>query len=102
MDMFLQWPPVFRNTRHFFEPPPDPYATVAAYAGSPLLSGYVSDENLARLRGRPAVVAERLGRGAVVRIADAVNFRAFWYGTNKLLLNALFFGSILEDTTPAP
>ena len=92
--------PVFRNTRHFLEPPPDPYATVAAYSDSPLLSGYVSDENLARLSGSPALIAERLERGAVIRLVDDPNFRAFWYGTHKLLLNALFFGGIFDDTTP--
>jgi hypothetical protein len=24
------------------------------------------------------------------------NFRAFWFGTNRLLLNAVFFGGIIE------
>jgi len=26
---------------------------------------------------------------------DNTNFRAFWYGTNKLLMNAIFFGEIM-------
>jgi hypothetical protein len=25
------------------------------------------------------------------------NFRAFWFGTNKLLMNAVFFGRIISD-----
>jgi hypothetical protein len=34
-------------------------------------------------------------------MVDDPNFRGFWYGTNKLFLNALFFGSVVE-ATPAP
>ena len=77
-------------------PSADPYATVAVYAPEPLLSGYISKANLEPLAGSAAVVAERFGRGAVICILDDPNFRGFWFGTNKLLLNALFFGSILD------
>ncbi len=90
--------PVFRNSRVFLQPSTDPYTTVAVYSESPLLSGYVSEENHARLRRTPALVAERLGRGAVIRMVDTPNFRAYWYGTNKLFLNALFFGQVIDDT----
>jgi len=31
-----------------------------------------------------------------IRLADDPNFRAFWYGTNKLFLNGLFFSPFLE------
>jgi len=41
-------------------------------------------------------VARRLGRGAVILILDDPAFRAYWLVTNKLFLNALFFGSLLE------
>jgi hypothetical protein len=92
--------PVFRNSRIFLEPQANPYTTVAAYTDAPLLSGYVSTENYARLQGTPAVIADRLGDGAIVRMVDNPNFRAFWYGTNKLLLNALFFAPIVEATPP--
>ena len=35
-----------------------------------------------------------MGRaGRVVSMTDNPNFRAFWWGTNKLFLNALFFGN---------
>ncbi len=33
------------------------------------------------------------GNGKVIFFADNPNFRGTWYGTNKLFLNALFFGS---------
>ncbi len=88
--------PVFRNSRIFLEPQSDAYSTVAAYSDSPLLSGYVSEENLGKLRGTPAVTAESHGGGAVVRMVDNPNFRAFWYGTNKLFANAILFGTTVE------
>ena len=93
--------PIFRDSRIFLEPIDDPYATVARYTEAPLLSGFISDENLPKVQGTPAVVAQRLGRGTVIRIVDNPNFRGFWYGTNKLYLNAIFFGGIL-DRTAAP
>jgi hypothetical protein len=44
--------------------------------------------------------ATRLGSGTVILMADNPNFRAFWYGTSKLYLNAILFGPIIETTTP--
>ena len=90
---------VFRNREVFLQPENDPYVTVAAYRREPLLSGYVSGENLEKLRGTPALTARREGKGVIVRVADDLSFRAFWYGTDKLLMNAVFFAPILEDTS---
>ncbi len=91
--------PVFRNREVVLKPESDPYVTVAAYRREPLLSGYVSGENLEKLRGTPALTARREGKGVVVRMVDDPSFRAFWYGTDKLLMNAIFFAPILEDTS---
>lgn len=90
--------PVFRTDSTMLRPSSDPYATVAVYTGDPLLSGYVSSENLERLRRTPALIAERVQRGAVIRMADRPNFRSYWYGTNRLLMNSLFFGSLIDNT----
>ncbi len=92
--------PVFRNSRIFLKPSTNPYATVAAYTDEPLLAGYISAENLESLAGSPAVIADRVGRGTVVQMVDNPNFRAFWYGTNKLFLNGIFFAGILDQTAP--
>jgi hypothetical protein len=90
--------PVFRNSTLFLEPVDNPYANVALYTDSPLLSGYISERNLAALPGTASVLAERVGSGTVVAFADNPNFRAFWYGTNRLFLNAIFFGQTLQHT----
>lgn len=94
--------PVFRNREVFLKPEHDPYVTVAAYSQEPLLSGYISTDNLARLRGTPALTAKRQGRGVIVRMADGPSFRAFWYGTDKLMMNAIFFSPVLDDTDRPP
>ena len=62
----------------------------------PHLSGYVSEPNRERLEGSPSVLADRLGGGAVILFVDNTNFRGYWRGTNRLFLNALFFGNHIQ------
>ena len=33
---------------------------------------------------------QQLGKGRVIVLTDNTNFRAFWYGTNRILTNALY------------
>lgn len=84
--------PVWRDHSNFFSVPENPYITVAQLTDDPHLSGYVSDENHARLPGSPSVIADQLGGGSVVLLIDNPNFRGYWRGTNRLFLNAVFFG----------
>ncbi|MEM1262759.1 MAG: M14 family zinc carboxypeptidase [Pseudomonadota bacterium] len=74
----------------------NPFGTVIAYTDDPVYSGYVSDENRTALAGTPALIAERSGAGSVILFADNPNFRGYWYGTNKLFLNALFFSTLFD------
>ena len=87
--------PVFRHHRVVLAPENDPYVVVGAYSLDPLLCGYVSQENLEKISDTPAVLADVKGRGAVIRLVDDPNFRSVLYGTNRLLLNSLFFGDLL-------
>ena len=91
--------PVFRNSTRVLAPSGNPYENVALYSGDPLLSGYISAENLARLRGSAAVLGHRVGDGVVILLADNPTFRGFWYGTQKLVLNSLFFGPVIRRTS---
>jgi hypothetical protein len=84
--------PVFKQGAQAFDLSAAPGTNVAVYTESPLLSGYASTENLARIAGGAAMVAQRQGRGAVVLFDFNPAFRAFWRGTEGLLLNAVFFG----------
>jgi hypothetical protein len=47
------------------------------------------------IKGSVPFKVERLGKGRVILFTDNTNFRAFWYGTNKFLMNAIFFGKIM-------
>ena len=87
---------VWRDHTLFFESSANRYSTVAQLTAEPHMSGYISDENLERLRGSPSVVIDQLGRGSVVLLIDNPNFRGYWLGTNRLFLNALLFGSLIE------
>jgi hypothetical protein len=87
--------PVFRNHETFLEIPGNPGESIAVYTDSPLLSGYISGARLEELKNTAAIAAQRVGRGRVIAFADNPNFRAFWFGTNGLFLNALFFGGII-------
>ncbi|MGB0790649.1 MAG: zinc carboxypeptidase, partial [Flavobacteriaceae bacterium] len=83
---------LFRNTNQFIEPRPNSFENPITYTQSPLLSGYISEENLEALKGSSAFSIKSIGRGKVIGFTDNTNFRAFWYGTNRLLMNAIFFG----------
>jgi hypothetical protein len=89
--------PVWRDHNFFFTPSESEYSTVAQLVGDdPWLAGYISAENREWLRGSPSVIADQLGRGTVVLLVDNTNFRGYWRGTNKLFLNALFFGDQIQ------
>ncbi len=87
--------PVFRRGTRFYEPHPEPGHTVGTYTDTPRISGYVSDPVEEMAQESAALVAERRGSGQIILLMDNPNFRAFWYGTNGLFMNALFFGSTL-------
>lgn len=82
---------MFRNTTLFMKPDKSSYNNPIKYTKSPLLSGYISKPNLDSLATTVPLQIKGLGRGTVVAFTDNTNFRAFWYGTNKLLMNAIFF-----------
>ncbi|MCI4671353.1 MAG: zinc carboxypeptidase [Bacteroidia bacterium] len=89
--------PIFVNGTTYMKVPPNPYAYPLKYGDDPLLSGYISEENLQRMKGKAAVLVSRFGSGRVISFGFNPNFRAFWYGTNKLFMNAIFFGDQISS-----
>ena len=87
--------PIFRNSTIFIEKDHESYNNPILYTDNPLLSGYISEENLELLKSTSPVKINKIGKGKVIYLTDNTNFRAFWYGTNKILMNAIFFGSIM-------
>ncbi|MBO6881717.1 M14 family zinc carboxypeptidase [Winogradskyella sp.] len=82
---------MFRNTTIFINPDKNSYNNPIQYTKNPLLSGYISEENLDSLSLSVPLKIGGIGRGNIIAFTDNTNFRAFWYGTNKLLMNAIFF-----------
>ncbi len=90
--------PVFRTHEEVLPIPPDPYAQVAIYLRQPRRAGFVSEENQKRIAGTPAVVAERMGKGAVLSYLDDPNFRGYFWGNSKLYLNGIFLSNLIDRT----
>lgn len=88
---------VYRNSNIFLNPGKYRFGKVALYTSSPYLSGYVHPENLNLIKNSASVLAHSSGQGAVVLFVDNPNFRGFMYGTNKMFLNALFFGDLIDS-----
>ncbi|REE82025.1 zinc carboxypeptidase [Lutibacter oceani] len=87
--------PMFRRTKIFIKPDSSSFNNPILYTQNPLLSGYISKPNLNALKGTVPFQIKRMGAGRVAVFTDNTNFRAFWYGTNKLLMNAIFFGKTM-------
>ena len=83
---------LFRNSTLFIKADMKSYNNPIQYTANPLLSGYISKENSKLIKNTVPFKVQRMGRGRVIVFTDNTNFRAFWYGTNKLLMNAIFFG----------
>ena len=84
--------PLFRNTTIFVEADKQSYNNPIQYTEEPLLSGYISAPRLDSIAGTVPFKHTGMGSGNVILFTDNTNFRAFWFGTNKLLMNAIFFG----------
>ena len=92
--------PVYKNNTVFLKPSKNPYATVAKYSTDPHIDGYISKMNLKTyLKPSASILISPMGRGRAVLFADNPNFRGAWYGTNKLFLNALFYGNNIAVPT---
>jgi hypothetical protein len=88
--------PLFRSNKLFMERTRNPYASPVMYTAKPLMSGYISRQNVDKLGNTAAVAVSALGSGRIISMTDNPAFRAFWYGTDKLLMNSIFFSPIIS------
>lgn len=87
---------IFRSSTQFYAQPENHFAVPLSLTDSPLASGYISDYNLEMVESTPSIVVDSSGGGRIISFVDNPNFRAFWFGTNKLFANALFFGNTIS------
>lgn len=88
--------PMFRNSALVMKQPDKPFVTVASYVKSPLMAGYTANELQQLLGGSAAVVSHNFGKGKVIGFATNVNFRGVWYGTSRLMSNAIFMANFIN------
>jgi hypothetical protein len=89
----------FRSGNQFLEVSDNPYANPMLYTDTPLASGYIYPYNAEQLKNSGAIQVSSFGSGKIIGYADNPNFRAFWFGTNKLFMNGIFFGQTIEGGT---
>ncbi len=92
---------MYKKTGFWLKPGKNPYAMPAIYSKHPLQSGYVSPANQSRyLSKQPAsILVAHEGKGRVILFSDDPIFRGTWPGTEKLFLNAIFFGHRIKAYT---
>lgn len=88
--------PVYKNNGVFISLSKSRFSSVAKYANKPHIDGYITKENLNKMSKAASIVVSKIGNGRVVMFADNPNFRGSWLGTNKLFMNAVFFGQLVS------
>ncbi|MCC6727436.1 MAG: zinc carboxypeptidase [Saprospiraceae bacterium] len=91
--------PVFKGSGLFCEAVKSPYASPVVLTKQPLMAGYVPRKMKALAPNSPSVVVTGVGQGRIICMLDNPCFRSFWYGTDKLMANAVFFGNIIASQT---
>jgi hypothetical protein len=87
--------PLFRNSNVYMTKSEQSFNNPIVYSPNPLMSGYISEENLSLLKKASPFKVIRSGKGKILLMTDNTNFRAFWFGTNRILLNMLFHSNIM-------
>lgn len=93
--------PIFRSSNRFLEPVKNPYANPIVYTDNPLMAGYMHRKFRKVAPGSASAVVGGVGAGRIICLTDNTCFRAFWYGTNKIMANAIFFGHTISGQAAA-
>jgi hypothetical protein len=81
-----------KNSQTILQPSKNKYANVAVYDANSYIGGYVSKKNISRINNTAAILVTQEGAGKFVLFADDPTYRSYWHGTDRLLINAIFFG----------
>lgn len=83
----------------FVSPGKNAYSTPVVFTENPLMAGYVHQRVLPMAPKAAGATVYGLGRGKFICFPGNPNFRAFWYGTNRLFANAIIFGGIISGSS---
>jgi hypothetical protein len=90
---------IFKSNNLFMEKAKNAYGNPIVFTASSLLSGYISKQNYSKLKESAVAGVSVLGQGRIIGFTDNLCFRAFWFGTNKILMNAIFYGSMVDPAS---
>ena len=90
--------PVFLNSFTQLEFSKNAYSTPLVLSSSKPLAGFASDFANKALKDKPLLVADKVGKGLVVKFAFNPNFRGFWRGTEGLYINTLVNAPLVTAT----
>ncbi len=91
--------PMFKSNNLFMEKAKGPYANPLVYGPAPMMSGYMSKRNYPKFKNSSGIGIAAMGRGRVIGFTEDLAFRAYWFGTNKMLMNAIYYGGFLSAET---
>ncbi|RYY56173.1 MAG: peptidase M14 [Chitinophagaceae bacterium] len=90
-----------KNSQTILQPSRNKYANVAIYEPQSYVGGYVSAKNKARINNTAAILVSQQGQGKVVSFADDPTYRSYWHGTDRLLINAIYFAHQISLGAPS-
>ncbi|MDF2179246.1 M14 family metallopeptidase [Aliiglaciecola sp. CAU 1673] len=85
-----------RDSNLIMRMPNRPFVAPSRYTRAPLKAGYASEEIQRLIASSANVVAHNVGKGKVIAVVDNLNFRGYWYGTSRVLSNALYLASFID------
>jgi hypothetical protein len=63
-----------------------------------LAAGYMSESKQKQLEKASLVITEKVGKGGVTKFGFNPNFRGFWLGTQRWLINSIYFSDLIKKT----
>ena len=87
---------LFKPNNIFLQKAIGAFSNPLTFGNNPLLSGYISKQNYSKLKNSSCIGVAVVGKGRVIGFTENLSFRAFWFGTNKLMMNAIFYGPLLQ------
>lgn len=88
--------PLFKTSNMIVKANPSPFVTPARYTQDPLLAGFSDTALVALIADSTAVTTNKMGQGVVIGFTDNTQFRGYWYGTNKMLANAIYQSHFIQ------
>jgi len=96
MQQTTQYPLLKGNSQ--LTPSKNQYSSPLIATDNARAAGYISDGKLEKINNSPLIIADKIGKGVVIKFNFNPIFRGFWLGTQRWLINAVYFSSLIKKT----